>query len=369
MKMTPFTAPRWSLLRTNSQSRYDDCERPPVAASGRFRTIHAETANGNKVTTVEDIKIGKATAKPLGKFEHPDLTAEGRQRASIELKQFETLWVNTGTLCNIECGHCYIESSPSNDRLVYLTNDELSPFLDEAALMGASEISFTGGEPFLNSDFPAMMKTSLERGFSVLALTNAMRPMMRPPILKRLQEIHQRFGQSLKMRVSLDHFSAVRHDEERGPNAFTTALTGLGWLRDQGVSFSIAARTFWDEDEAAMREGFASLFDENNFGLDAHNPTDLILFPEMDMAAPVPEITTACWEILGKDPNDVMCANSRMVVKRKGASAPTVLACTLIAYDERFEMGESLKQAARPVKLNHPHCAKFCVLGGASCSG
>jgi len=27
-----------------------------------------------------------------------------------------------------------------------------------------------------------------------------------------------------------------------------------------------------------------------------------------------------------------------------------------------------LEEAEVSVKLNHPHCAKFCVLGGASCS-
>jgi hypothetical protein len=45
-----------------------------------------------------------------------------------------------------------------------------------------------------------------------------------------------------------------------------------------------------------------------------------------------------------------------------------VLACTLIAYDERFELGPTLAEAARRVPLNHPHCARFCVLGGGSCS-
>jgi hypothetical protein len=57
-----------------------------------------------------------------------------------------------------------------------------------------------------------------------------------------------------------------------------------------------------------------------------------------------------------------------MVVKRKGADAPAVLACTLLAYDERFELGRTLAEASAPVSLNHPHCAKFCVLGGAACS-
>jgi len=45
------------------------------------------------------------------------------------------------------------------------------------------------------------------------------------------------------------------------------------------------------------------------------------------------------------------------------------MACTLLAYDEQFNLGTTLKQAAKSVHLNHPHCAKFCVLGGGSCSG
>jgi len=45
-----------------------------------------------------------------------------------------------------------------------------------------------------------------------------------------------------------------------------------------------------------------------------------------------------------------------------------VLSCTLLAYDPQFEMGPRLADALGPVKLNHPHCATFCVLGGASCS-
>ena len=63
-----------------------------------------------------------------------------------------------------------------------------------------------------------------------------------------------------------------------------------------------------------------------------------------------------------------MCASSRMIVKRKGSNSPAVLACTLIPYDNQFELGPTLADAAWPVSLNHPNCAKFCVLGGASCS-
>jgi len=84
--------------------------------------------------------------------------------------------------------------------------------------------------------------------------------------------------------------------------------------------------------------------------------------------ADVPEITTACWGILNVSPDAMMCATSRMVVKRRGADRPVVMPCTLLPYDERFEMGETLAEAAADVPLNHPHCAKFCVLGGGACS-
>jgi hypothetical protein len=88
----------------------------------------------------------------------------------------------------------------------------------------------------------------------------------------------------------------------------------------------------------------------------------------MDERVDVPEITERCWGILGKSPSDVMCAKSRMIIKRKGAEQPVVVSCTLLPYSAEFEMGHSLAAAMHTVALNHPHCARFCVLGGASCS-
>jgi len=89
----------------------------------------------------------------------------------------------------------------------------------------------------------------------------------------------------------------------------------------------------------------------------------------MSEIADVPEITTACWDILNVSPKAMMCSSQRMIVKRKGADKPTVVPCTLLPYDEQFDLGEELLTAEKTVQLNHPHCAKFCVLGGGSCTG
>ena len=306
-----------------------------------------------------------------GKFRDPKVTADGQPRAHVPLSNPQTLWFNTGTLCNITCVNCYIESSPENDRLVYITEAEMRDYLDQVEARGwpVREIGFTGGEPFMNPEMCAMARTALERGFEVLILTNAMRPMMRPRVLKDLRALVEAYGDRLTLRISVDHWSADCHDEERGRGAFDKTLAGMAWLRDAGARMAVAGRSLWHETEAEARAGYRALYARHGFAIDADNPAETVLFPEMDMTVEVPEITTACWGILGKSPDDVMCASSRMVVKRKGAPRPTVLSCTLLPYDPQFEMGETLEEAERDVSLNHPHCAKFCVLGGASCSG
>ena len=302
------------------------------------------------------------------KFSHPGLTAKGETRAHAPFIRLETLWVNTGTLCNIECANCYIESGPKNDRLAYFTAEDLAPFLLDARRMGASEIGFTGGEPFINPGMIDMARLSLAHGFSVLVLTNAMRPMMRPKSRDGLLALRREHGLRLVFRVSLDSFSAESHDAERGAGAFDEALAGLKWLAAEGFRIAVAGRKAMSESEGAARAGYAALFASEQLPIDADDPAALVLFPEMDAALDTPEITTACWSILGKSPASVMCASSRMLVKRKGAARAAVLACTLIPYDDRFEMGASLAEAAHAVSLNHPHCSRFCVLGGASCA-
>jgi uncharacterized Fe-S cluster-containing radical SAM superfamily protein len=311
---------------------------------------------------------GRTPKLDVHKFKDPCFTLTGEPRASVALKRLRTLWFNTGTLCNITCRNCYIESSPRNDRLVYLDRTEVLAYLDEIARdgWGTREIGFTGGEPFLNPDLLAMMGDCLSRGFRVLVLTNAMRPMQRKK--SKLSELNCRFGRDLTVRVSLDHFTPERHEEERGPGTFRPTLEGLIWLARSGFRVAVAGRTMWNDDPQSERDGYARLFSEHGIPIDAHDPAALVLFPEMDANADVPEISEACWSILGKSPSDVMCASSRMVVKRKGSARPGVLACTLVPYDEQFELGTTLKEAAGSVRLNHPHCAKFCVLGGGSCS-
>jgi hypothetical protein len=302
------------------------------------------------------------------KFRDPERTADGQKRASVALEALETLWFNTGTLCNLTCRHCYIESSPTNDSLVYLSAAEVNAYLDEIAALGlpTREIGFTGGEPFMNPDILAMLEAVLERGFRALVLTNAMRPMMK--CAEGLAELNRRFGARLAIRVSVDHYTRTLHEVERGQRSWEPMIEGLTWLSAGGFDLRVAGRSCWAETQAETRKGYARLFAELGLAVDAGDPEALVIFPEMDAELDVPEITERCWGLLGVSPQSVMCASSRMVVKRKGEEHPIVVPCTLLPYGNRFVMGETLDEADEAVPLNHPHCARFCVLGGGSCN-
>ena len=314
--------------------------------------------------------LSASAQHPIEKFADPYVTAKGETRASVALSDPQTLWFNTGTLCNIECANCYIISSPKNDALVYISPDEVRDYLDqlETRKWGVREIAFTGGEPFMNPEMIDITRAALERGYDVLILTNAMRPMMRKKMRDGLLELNAAYPGKLTLRISVDHWAKDNHDTERGAGTFDKTIEGMRWLADNGFAMAVAGRTVWGESDLDARAGYGALYAEHGFDIDAQSPGQTVLFPEMDESADVPEITTACWGILDKSPDAMMCASSRMVVKRKGAEKPAVLACTLLPYSEEFELGTSLEQAEGSVQLNHPHCAKFCVLGGASCS-
>ncbi len=329
--------------------------------------------------SVAALKSPANSMRALQKFTDPDITAKGERRASVPLDRLSTLWINTGTLCNITCQNCYIESSPKNDRLAYISRAEAAAYLDEIRdlKLGTREIGFTGGEPFLNPDMLGMLEDALSRGFDVLVLTNAMQPMMRPKIKAGLLKLRERHGAKLTMRVSLDHHTQALHEAERGAKTWAKALAGLDWLAANRFKLAIAGRSCWGETDTVARTAYGALIEARKWPINASDMQALTLLPEMDLNAEVPEITTACWGILHKKPSDIMCATSRMVVKRKGADKPTVLPCTLIPYDERFDMGATLGTSIAAdggmfddgaVKLCHVHCAKFCVLGGGSCS-
>ncbi len=314
-----------------------------------------------------ELKIKESFHKK-SKFVDPITTANGEKRAYVNLKSLDTLWFNTGTLCNLSCENCYIESGPRNDSLVYLTTEDVQPFLDEIQdyNLGTKRISFTGGEPFLNKDMMPIIELCLSYGFEVSVLTNAYRAI--DLHIGSLAKFNSAHPGKLFLRVSFDHYSEEIHEQERGPKTFKRTLKTYKKLYDLELNLSIAGRSLKDEETSKALSGYQNMLKENAIDQKVKLGESIVIFPEMSPDIDVPEITTNCWDILNKTPDQQMCSTERMIVKRKGETSPVVLPCTLLAYDSQFELGKTLLHSKERVQLNHPYCAQFCVLGGASCS-
>jgi sulfatase maturation enzyme AslB (radical SAM superfamily) len=187
-------------------------------------------------------------------------------------------------------------------------------------------------------------------------------------MLNRTKELIKLNHSNLTIRVSIDHYEKEKHEEIRGKNTYDVMMQGLKWLNENNFNYTLATRLLWNEKEEDLRKNFGTFIKNNNLRLDTNSPKELVTFAEMDEKIDTPEITTSCWDILNKDPNDVMCSWSRMVVRKKNSKNPSVIACTLLPYADEFDLGETLTNSLQKIYLNHKHCSKFCVLGGSSCS-
>ena len=66
--------------------------------------------------------------------------------------------------CNLDCIHCYHVTCSGAE----MSTDEITGLFDDLAQLGTMELTLTGGEPLLRSDFPEILLYAVKTtGFSV----------------------------------------------------------------------------------------------------------------------------------------------------------------------------------------------------------
>ena len=118
----------------------------------------------------------------------------------------------------------------------------MAEYLDEIAALrlGTRLIGFTGGEPFMNPELPAMLEDALSRGLRALVLTNAMKPMHK-----------MQAGAAAAARALWRPADDPRLDRPLRPRrarggarrrSWQPTIDGLEWLADNGFSLNVASR-------------------------------------------------------------------------------------------------------------------------------
>jgi len=290
-------------------------------------------------------------------------TSRGEPRGYIQPQKLTELWFHTGTTCNLRCPFCLEGSKPGDNRINPLNFDDAKPFIDEAVEMGVEQFSFTGGEPFVISEFVSILSYALDRR-PCLVLTNGTEP-----LTNRLSEILSLLDKPsrVKFRISVDYPDAKRHDAGRGPGNFRRALEALGRLYEAGFEVSIARQREKDEDISAVDRQFHPHLD----AVGVPTSINIVSFPDFmtpGSVSSVPEITEGCMTTYHTEESRgaFMCNYTKMVLKKDGRVR--VYACTLVDDDADYDLGSSLAESMKVrVMLGHHRCYS-CFAFGASCS-
>lgn len=171
-----------------------------------------------------------------------DSRSAGDRPARLPLLRLKSLWFQvTGLLCNLECTHCLVDSSPTNHRLEFLERDAVRRHLVEGEALGVKEVYFTGGEPFLHREMPGILEDTLAVAPATV-LTNG--TLITERLAVALGELARAARYSLEIRVSLDHPDPARNDAVRGPGVHAKAVRAAVRLDRAGLMPIVTATEF-----------------------------------------------------------------------------------------------------------------------------
>jgi MoaA/NifB/PqqE/SkfB family radical SAM enzyme len=104
----------------------------------------------------------------------PERQLAGRREEShAAAPKLEFLWIELTAQCNLECIHCYCNSSPRATTPSSLSLLQRKLLIDSAAKLGCRQIQFIGGEPTLSKDLVSLVGHAHSRDVAVEVFTNA----------------------------------------------------------------------------------------------------------------------------------------------------------------------------------------------------
>ena len=175
-------------------------------------------------------------AEEAGEFASPRNGPAYRGRASyLEPERLREVWLHVSDRCNLACRHCLVSSGPRGREGA--PSDELAGILRQAHALGADTFYFTGGEPFLRDDMPALLRevTCTYRATAVV-LTNG--TLIDEELATELAALPR---DRLHLQVSLDGSCAERNDAVRSPGSFDRAVRGIEAARAAGLNVTVAS--------------------------------------------------------------------------------------------------------------------------------
>lgn len=287
--------------------------------------------------------------------------AAAGEHPEAPLFALDVLWFHVaGSLCNLECRHCFVSASPTNHRFGMLDLATVKRHLRDAEHLGVKEYYFTGGEPFLNPEILPILEAALGQG-PVSVLTNGL--LIRSGTARALRRLWDGSPYSLDVRISVDGWDAASNDPIRGEGSFERILAGVRHLAAAGLNPVITVTEACQG--AASSAGRARFLDFlREIGLPKPR---LKVMPLLRLGAETGRTRAyAAWEnlrgrTLSRDEAAALGCSSGRIVTSEGVSV-----CPILVDSPEARMGSSLEETLRPFRLSHSACYT-CHAEGLSC--
>jgi MoaA/NifB/PqqE/SkfB family radical SAM enzyme len=156
------------------------------------------------------------------------------EQESARTGGLDFLWLELTPKCNLQCVHCYADSSPYLPLKGAMGYEDWKRTLEEAFTLGCRQVQFIGGEPTLYPSLLQLLSDTKEIGFeSVEVYSNG------TLLTREMTESFLRLG--VKLAVSVYGSKANVHDEVTGRRgSFQLTIQGIRFAVESGVAVRCA---------------------------------------------------------------------------------------------------------------------------------
>jgi radical SAM protein with 4Fe4S-binding SPASM domain len=248
----------WIAVEDGKVIVVDDVENELMKAfAGSYSPADA-AARAQRVLGLDERSAWSVTASLLGRLAAAGFVKGIRGFHSVKkIRPNKFARFHLTQRCQLECVHCYTDSSPYLPKDGELTVERWIRLVDEFADNGGEKILFTGGEALVYGGCIDVMRRAHERGLQVTLFSNGI---LIPRYIDELKEVAD------IVQISVDGPGEESHDAIRGKGSFKKAMQAIHMLLDVGIETRVST-TIMMNNWAAIKQdlpGFIAGFEGTN---------------------------------------------------------------------------------------------------------
>lgn len=146
----------------------------------------------------------------------------------IYINDIKYLWLEITNKCNLQCIHCYTDSSPKSELTGNMATEDWLKIINEAADHGCEDLQLIGGEPMLHPDFKEIAAFASKKIKSVEVFTNS----------TLLNDATVNFIHENNIKIATSFYSnneAIHSEITNNKSSYTNTLKNIRKLINKGI--------------------------------------------------------------------------------------------------------------------------------------